>query len=683
MRSSLIVCLLLGAIIKYAVTEQEYICGVGPHNYNIDSPAFTIYQLLERRVNLTIPLAGNQSESFRWGVYEGNSKLEHEKFHVLRTKGIIETIKTNVSVLLQNSSYNGIQIDIIQVVNNETKRRGVHVTINTGDFPAVEQVNTTICDTSISVCVNITGIPPPSTTIQTQEDVSMAAKNQTQFCSTFDKPNVINILTVFITASNCFGSTTANASISFINDISRCNFTTCSALESFALDPQQLVNTGSAISCRFSSVTQNQSVSLKPTTDSTDYLTTSPTTSDKQIGSPTSIKRTSPTTSDKQIGSPTSIKRTSPTTSDKPTSPLMQASSTTSARQTSSTKANQQKSSQSTTYQQRLSLTTEYRKLPTQPMSRGASPPPQKDSSSQGIPIYIIAAASVGALVLIVVIVIIIVCCKRKSARKRELNSDLQTTEPIYTNSNTAETKFGVDVNVDGTPSDSMTFLPSKQGPKANDVLSTPLEEESAEQSKLSTFLSNVVETHPATSGEPLHPDNQAAAPTDDDRKSTNQDLPQNEETSMQTTSTVNPVEHYAVPSCSNGSGPRETSNPQIPIPFYDVISCRKTDEVDDVNNATLVESRVEFNQDAKNKKGTFKTAEEGGSFQVTTLYATVDMAKKTTKEKSPPKTSDVQYAELETSFSGLIQQLLAKPSVVYSEMNSEQPPPRNDEQKH
>ena len=212
--------------------------GVGPHNYNIDSPAFTIYQLLERRVNLTIPLAGNQSESFRWGVYEGNSKLEHEKFHVLRTKGIIETIKTNVSVLLQNSSYNGIQIDIIQVVNNETKRRGVHVTINTGgkhyctdvhfrskisticshlDFPAVEQVNTTICDTSISVCVNITGIPPPSTTIQTQEDVSMAAKNQTQFCSTFDKPNVINILTVFITASNCFGSTTANASISFIN----------------------------------------------------------------------------------------------------------------------------------------------------------------------------------------------------------------------------------------------------------------------------------------------------------------------------------------------------------------------------------------------------------------------------------------------------------------------------------
>ena len=106
----------------------------------------------------------------------------------------------------------------------------------------------------------------------------------------------------------------------------------------------------------------------------------------------------------------------------------------------------------------------------------------------------------------------------------------------------------------------------------------------------------------------------------------------------MQTTSTVNPVEHYAVPSCSNGSGPRETSNPQIPIPFYDVISCRKTDEVDDVNNATLVESRVEFNQDAKNKKGTFKTAEEGGSFQVTTLYATVDMAKKTTKEKSPPK---------------------------------------------
>ncbi len=68
-----------------------------------------------------------------------------------------------------------------------------------------------------------------------------------------------------------------------------------------------------------------------------------------------------------------------------------------------------------------------------------------------------------------------------------------------------------------------MTFLSSKQDPKANDVLSTSLEEESAEQSKLSTFLSNVVETHPATSGEPLHPDNQAAAATDDARKSTNQ----------------------------------------------------------------------------------------------------------------------------------------------------------------
>ena len=100
----------------------------------------------------------------------------------------------------------------------------------------------------------------------------------------------------------------------------------------------------------------------------------------------------------------------------------------------------------------------------------------------------------------------------------------------------------------------------------------------------------------------------------------------------------MNPGEHYAVPSCSNGSGPRETSNPQNPIPFYEVIPCRKADEVDDVNNVTLVESRVEFNQDAKNKMGNFKTAEEGGSFQVTTLYATVDVAKKTTKEEPPPK---------------------------------------------
>ncbi|XP_062499918.1 mucin-5AC-like isoform X2 [Corticium candelabrum] len=402
MRSSLIVCLLLGAVIKYAVTEQEYICGVGPHNYNIYSPAFTIYQLLERRVNLTIPLAGNQSESFRWGFYKGNSKLEFRTFQVLHHNGTIETHKSNASVLLQDSSYNGIQIDSTQVVNKTvTKHRGKRVTINTGDFPAVDQVNTTICDTSISVCVNITGIPPPSTTIQTQEHVSMAAKKQAQFCSTFDKPNVINILTVFITASNCFGSTTANASISFINDISRCNFTTCSALESFILDPQQPASTASYISCNFTSVTQNHFVSSRTVIDSTEYLTTSSSTSDKQTSTPTSIKQTSPTTSDKQ---------------------------------TSPTRATQQKISQSTTYQQRLSLTTEYRKLATSPVATGTSPPTQKDSSAQGIPVYIIAAACVGALVLIVVILIIIVCCKRKSARKRTLNSDLPTTEHIYAN---------------------------------------------------------------------------------------------------------------------------------------------------------------------------------------------------------------------------------------------------------
>ena len=211
--------------------------GVGPHNYSIDSPNFTIYQLVERRVNLTIPLAGNESESFRWGFYEGNSKLEHQTLQVLRKKGIIETIKWNASVLLQNSSYNGIQINSIQVANNKISQ-GKRVTVNTGgkhcctnlhfsskylqiftflDFPAVDLVNATICNNSISVCVNITGTPPPSTTIQTLEDVSMAAKIQTQFCSTFDKPNIMNILIVFITASNCFGSTTANASISFIN----------------------------------------------------------------------------------------------------------------------------------------------------------------------------------------------------------------------------------------------------------------------------------------------------------------------------------------------------------------------------------------------------------------------------------------------------------------------------------
>ena len=109
----------------------------------------------------------------------------------------------------------------------------------------------------------------------------------------------------------------------------------------------------------------------------------------------------------------------------------------------------------------------------------------------------------------------------------------------------------------------------------------------------------------------------------------------------------MNPGKHYALPSCSNGSGPRDSPNPQVPIPFYEVIPCRKAEEVDDVNNVTLVESRVEFNQDAKNIMGNFKTAEEGGSLQVTTLYATVDMAKKTTKEEPPAKVLNLKYYKL------------------------------------
>ncbi len=109
----------------------------------------------------------------------------------------------------------------------------------------------------------------------------------------------------------------------------------------------------------------------------------------------------------------------------------------------------------------------------------------------------------------------------------------------------------------------------------------------------------------------------------------------------------MNPGKHYALPSCSNGSGPRDSSNPQVPIPFYEVIPCRKAEEVDDVNNVTLVESRVEFNQDAKNKMGNFKTAEEGGSLQVTKIYATVDMAKKTTKEEPPAKVLNLNYYKL------------------------------------
>ncbi len=106
--------------------------GLGQNNYSIHFPKFTIYQLVERRVKLTIPLAGNESESFTWGFYERNSKLEFETFEVLRNKGMFETMKSNVSVLLQNLSYNGIQIDSIQVVNNEIRRRGKSVKINTG-----------------------------------------------------------------------------------------------------------------------------------------------------------------------------------------------------------------------------------------------------------------------------------------------------------------------------------------------------------------------------------------------------------------------------------------------------------------------------------------------------------------------------------------------------------------------
>ncbi len=106
--------------------------GVGPHNYSLDSPKFTIYQLLERRVNLIISLAGNRSESYRWDVYQENFKLEFKAIALLRKKGTIKTMKSNVSVLVQNSSYNGTQIDNIQVINNEAIRRSKRVTINTG-----------------------------------------------------------------------------------------------------------------------------------------------------------------------------------------------------------------------------------------------------------------------------------------------------------------------------------------------------------------------------------------------------------------------------------------------------------------------------------------------------------------------------------------------------------------------
>ncbi len=74
----------------------------------------------------------NQSHIVGVSIYKGNSKLESEKFEVLLRKEIFETIKLNVSVLLQNSSYNGIQIASVQVVNDEIIRQGKHVTINTG-----------------------------------------------------------------------------------------------------------------------------------------------------------------------------------------------------------------------------------------------------------------------------------------------------------------------------------------------------------------------------------------------------------------------------------------------------------------------------------------------------------------------------------------------------------------------
>ena len=106
--------------------------GVGPHNYSIDYPKVTIYQLLKRRVNLTILLADKQSESYEWVYYEGNFKLDFEILKVLHKKEIFQTTEWTPSVLPQNSSYNGIQIVRIQVVNDKIRRRGKRVTINTG-----------------------------------------------------------------------------------------------------------------------------------------------------------------------------------------------------------------------------------------------------------------------------------------------------------------------------------------------------------------------------------------------------------------------------------------------------------------------------------------------------------------------------------------------------------------------
>ena len=106
--------------------------GVGPHNYSIDSPKFTIYQLLERRVNLTIPLAGYKSESYSWILHRGNSKLDSRAVNALFSSGHFEVHEFNFSILVQNSSLNGIQISRKEFVNNEFSLQGKRVTINTG-----------------------------------------------------------------------------------------------------------------------------------------------------------------------------------------------------------------------------------------------------------------------------------------------------------------------------------------------------------------------------------------------------------------------------------------------------------------------------------------------------------------------------------------------------------------------
>ena len=73
--------------------------------------------------------------------------MKVETIIMLRLSGNIKTIKSNLSVFLENSSLNGIQIDAVQAINNKNKQ-GNRVTIKIGG----KQHCTDLCFRTNIVC---------------------------------------------------------------------------------------------------------------------------------------------------------------------------------------------------------------------------------------------------------------------------------------------------------------------------------------------------------------------------------------------------------------------------------------------------------------------------------------------------------------------------------------------------